>query len=226
MMRRLRKRGVRARETSSPSARDTARSRTRTTRSTRTTDGCGTSGTPTISCSGFAGPRAEAEEIKGRLGTFLRDHAQAGTVAREDPDHPRRDREGPVPRLRYLDVINNPAAGNGHGHIASANARRQMTRGEGRPVHAGWASRPTARNLPAIATSPSSASTAREYRGFVQYYAYAANRFWLPPATLGHEVPRSSRPWRRSTGQPSPRWPSEYAAKAITKRAAQGVPHR
>ena len=48
---------------------------------------------------GFTGPKAEAEEIKRRLATFLRDELQLELSADEDPDHPRPHRRGAVPRL-------------------------------------------------------------------------------------------------------------------------------
>ena len=101
--RRLEARGG-PRQTSRPRPRKSSGASRRTTRSTRTTAGCGTSGTPTTSCSASIGPRDEAEEIKDRLGDVPARSPQAGTLAREDLDHPRPDREGPVPRLRHRNV--------------------------------------------------------------------------------------------------------------------------
>src|SRR5215831_794722 len=42
-------------------------------RTTRATGGCDMSGMPTMPSPGFAGPKAEAEEIKSRLAAFPRD---------------------------------------------------------------------------------------------------------------------------------------------------------
>ena len=38
---------------------------------------------------GFSGPAAEAEEIKGQIGEFLRDTLKLELSAGKDPDHPR-----------------------------------------------------------------------------------------------------------------------------------------
>ena len=49
---------------------------------------------------GFAGPKAEAEDIKQRLAEFLRDELKLELSQEKNADHPRPHRRGPVPRLR------------------------------------------------------------------------------------------------------------------------------
>ncbi len=56
---------------------------------------------------GFVGPKAEAEGIKQRLATFLRDDLKL-ELPGEDADHPRPDRQGAIPRLRDLNRENGP----------------------------------------------------------------------------------------------------------------------
>ena len=49
---------------------------------------------------GFTGTRREAEDIKGKVGRFLRRSPQAGTLRAQDLDHSWADGSGPLPRLR------------------------------------------------------------------------------------------------------------------------------
>ena len=57
---------------------------------------------------GFAGPKAEAEEIKQRLAAFLRDELKLELVTGQDADHPRPHGRGPIPRLRDLGRAHRP----------------------------------------------------------------------------------------------------------------------
>ncbi|WP_408014255.1 reverse transcriptase/maturase family protein [Saccharopolyspora elongata] len=70
---------------------------------------------------GFTGPKAEAEEIKQRLTTFLRDDLKLELV-REDVDHARPYRGGEIPRLRDHRAPQRPQ---GHPWPSQCQRRRQ-----------------------------------------------------------------------------------------------------
>jgi group II intron reverse transcriptase/maturase len=124
---------------------------------------------------GLDGPREEAEEIKARLGTFLRDHLKLELSPEKTlVTHARTEKA----RFLGYDVttFNNPGR-RGHGHVTlrvppqviEEKAARYMTGGE--PVH-----------RPELVDESDFTIVGRygqEYRGFTQYYAFAQNRYWL-----------------------------------------------
>jgi len=125
---------------------------------------------------GFAGPRAEAEEIKDRIGTFLRDSLKLEL----SPEKTLITHAG-TEKARFLGydigVRNSPESGKGKGKIKLRippdkleNKVAKYMRGE-TPIH-----------RPEILHDDDFTIVAKygsEFRGFVQYYAYAENRFWL-----------------------------------------------
>lgn len=124
---------------------------------------------------GFDGPKEEAEEIKTRLGTFLRDHLKLELSPEKTLiTHARTE------KARFLgyniSTYNKPGL-QGHGNITlrippqviKAKAARYMAKGKpaGRPELI------DDNDLSIVGLYGS------EYRGYTQYYAYAANRYWL-----------------------------------------------
>ena len=127
---------------------------------------------------GFDGPREKAEEIKDRLGEFLRDHLKlelsqnktlithAGTEKARflgyhisTFNHPHRRRRGVSGHI----VLSIPP------QVLEEKIARYTVGGE--PVHRAELTHDDDFSIVARFGS--------EYRGFVQYYAYARNRFWL-----------------------------------------------
>ncbi len=124
---------------------------------------------------GFDGPREEAEEIKARLGTFLRDDLKLELSPEKTLiTHARTE------KARFLgydiSTFDNPGR-QGHGHITlrippqviEEKVARYTT--EGKPVH-----RPELVNDSDFTIV---GLYGQEYRGYTQYYAYANNRYWL-----------------------------------------------
>ena len=122
---------------------------------------------------GFSGPRAEAEEIKARLGAFLRDHLKL-----ELSPEKTLITHAATEKARFLgyDVgVNNAPSRRGMVRLRMPlrkledKANKYLRDGE--PIH-----------RPEIQTEDDFSIVERygaEYRGFVQYYAFAENRFWL-----------------------------------------------
>jgi hypothetical protein len=124
---------------------------------------------------GFDGPREEAEEIKTRLGTFLRDHLKLELSSEKTLiTHARTEKA----RFLGYDVstFDNPGRP-GHGHITLRIPPQvieekvaRYTVG-GKPAH-----RPELANDSDFTIVD---MYGQEYRGYTQYYAYASNRYWL-----------------------------------------------
>ena len=91
---------------------------------TRTIAGSSTCAMPTTSSSASRDRKREAEAIKDRSGDVPARSSQAGTVPGEDPDHPRRDRKGAVPRLRDHDHAETrlPARSRPTGRVAARSS--------------------------------------------------------------------------------------------------------
>jgi hypothetical protein len=125
---------------------------------------------------GFAGPKDEAEEIKDRLRTFLGDHLKL-----ELSPEKTLITHALTEKARFLgydiSADGTHAHGKGHGrirlHIPIKKLEDKISRytRDGKPVH-----RTELINDSDYAIIEKYGS---EYRGFVQYYAYARNRFWL-----------------------------------------------
>jgi len=125
---------------------------------------------------GFAGPKDEAEEIKEQLKTFLRDHLKLEL----SPDktlitHALTEK---AKFLGYDISADGPMYhGKGHGRITlripikKLNDKIARYTKDGKPIH-----RFELLNESDHAIIEKYGS---EYRGIVQYYAYARNRFWL-----------------------------------------------
>ena len=73
------------------------------------TGGCGTSDTPTITCSGSPDQRPKPSRSRQRLAQFLRDDLKLELSPDKDLDHPRPHRRGAVPRLRDHRPAQRPA---------------------------------------------------------------------------------------------------------------------
>jgi group II intron reverse transcriptase/maturase len=124
---------------------------------------------------GFAGPREEAEEIKDQLGTFLRDHLKLELSPEKTLITHARTESARF--LGYEIVAQNHPGRPGHGKIVlriptqviEEKIARYTT--EGKPVH-----------RPELASDSDFTIVGlygQEFRGYVQYYAYGKNRFWL-----------------------------------------------
>jgi group II intron reverse transcriptase/maturase len=124
---------------------------------------------------GFAGPKKEAEEIRDRLRTFLSDHLKLELSPEKTlVTHALTEKAS---FLGYDISADGPLRGNGVGIITlrvpvkklAEKISRYMDRGK--PRH-----RPEMINESDFAIVDKYGS---EYRGMVQYYAYARNRYWL-----------------------------------------------
>jgi group II intron reverse transcriptase/maturase len=125
---------------------------------------------------GFAGPRDEAEEIKGRIGTFLRDRLKL-----ELSPEKTLVTHAATERARFLGydigVKRSPEAGSARANIIlrmptqklEATVAKYMRDGE--PIHR--------KELQVEDDFTIVYKYGSEYQGIVQYYAYAQNRFWL-----------------------------------------------
>lgn len=122
---------------------------------------------------GFSGPKAEAEEIKARIGTFLRDYLKLElSPAKTLITH------AATEKARFLgyDVgVNNAPFRRGmirlRMPLQKLEDKVNKYLRDGKPIH-----------RPEIQTEDDFSIVERygaEYRGFVQYYAFAENRFWL-----------------------------------------------
>jgi len=124
---------------------------------------------------GFDGPREEAEEIKDRLATFLRDHLKLELSPEKTLiTHARTDKA----RFLGYDITaqNNPGRV-GHGSIKLRIPSKvieekiaRYTQGN-EPVHRPELSNDSDYTIVGL--------YGQEFRGYAQYYAYAKNRQWL-----------------------------------------------
>jgi Type II intron maturase/Reverse transcriptase (RNA-dependent DNA polymerase) len=125
---------------------------------------------------GFAGPRAEAEEIKDRIGTFLRDSLKLEM----SPEKTLITHAG-TEKARFLGydigVDNSPEAGKGKGKTKLRIPPMKLENKVAKYMRDG---KPTER--PELLHDDDFTIVSKygsEFQGFVQYYAYAENRFWL-----------------------------------------------
>ena len=79
---------------------------------------------------GFAGPKAEAEQIKQRLAQFLRDDLKLELSPGQDADHPRPHRRGAVPRLRDHRPAQRPARSPGAAERSTADRAARAPDGD------------------------------------------------------------------------------------------------
>jgi len=122
---------------------------------------------------GFMGHMGEAEEIKGRIGTFLRDHLKLEMSPEKTLiTHARTDA---CRFLGYEIGRNKTKASRGTLvlRLPSKKLEEKIARytRDGKPVHRPELLHDT--DFSIVATYGA------EYRGVVQYYAFAKNRFWL-----------------------------------------------
>jgi hypothetical protein len=125
---------------------------------------------------GFAGPKDEAEEIKDQLKTFLQDHLKLELSPEKTLiTHALTEK---AQFLGYDISADEPQRhGKGHGRITlripikKLNDKIARYTRDGKPAH-----RPEMTNESDHAIIEKYGS---EYRGIVQYYAYARNRLWL-----------------------------------------------
>jgi len=122
----------------------------------------------------FNGPRAEAEEIKERMGKFLRDHLKlelspektlithAGTEQAQFLGYGITSKGNPAKREAQM-KLRLP--------IQKLKEKTARYKRDGKPTH-----RPELTNESDFAIVEQYGA---EYRGIVQYYALATNRFWL-----------------------------------------------
>jgi len=125
---------------------------------------------------GFAGPKDEAEEIKEQLKMFLRDHLKLDLSSDKTLIT-----NALTEKAKFLgyDISANALLyhGKGYGRITLRIPIKKLSEKiarytkEGKPAH-----RPELVNESDHAIIEKYGS---EYRGIVQYYAYARNRFWL-----------------------------------------------
>ena len=124
---------------------------------------------------GLDGPKEEAEEIKGRLRDFLRDHLKLElspekTLVTHGTTESARflgyeitQRQRPVAKAHGQSVLRIP------NQVIEEKIRRYSA--HGKPIH-----RPELINESDLAIID---LYGQEFRGFVQYYAHARNRYWL-----------------------------------------------
>src|SRR4051794_33135177 len=124
---------------------------------------------------GFDGPREEAEEIKTRLGTFLRDHLKLELSPEKTLITHARTESARF--LGYEVTAQNYPGRRGHGKILLRiptqviEAKIARYTNEGKPVHRPELSSDSDFSIVGL--------YGQEFRGYAQYYAYAKNRFWL-----------------------------------------------
>jgi len=119
---------------------------------------------------GLAGPREEAEEIKAKIGAFLRDHLKL-EMSPEKTKITHAGRE----KARFLgyDITVRYPLGTVAPMVPAQKIEEKAAKymRDGIPVH-----RP---ELLSESDYTIVSKYGSEYRGYVQYYAYAGNRFWL-----------------------------------------------
>lgn len=123
---------------------------------------------------GFAGPREEAEEIKNRIGEFLRDHLKLEL----SPEKTLITHAG-TEKAQFLgyEIGTNTYPGIARGNVdlrlpaQKLEAKIAKYQRNGKPVHRSELINDSDFDIVARYGS--------EYQGFVQYYGYAQNRFWL-----------------------------------------------
>jgi len=131
---------------------------------------------------GFAGPKDEAEEIKRRIGEFLRDHLKLEMSPEKTKITHGRDEKARF--LGYDITVRNVPAMSGIITllVPAQKIEEQVAKymRDGKAIH-----RPELRSNSDYTIISLYGS---EYRGFVQYYAFAKNRFWLDRLRRGMEV--------------------------------------
>src|SRR3954447_801307 len=124
---------------------------------------------------GFDGPKEEAEEIKDRLGKFLRDHLKLELSPEKTLITHARTESARF--LGYEIAAQNYPGRRGHGkiqlRIPTQVIEEKIARytNEGKPIY-----------RPELANDSDFTIVGlygQEFRGYAQYYAYAKNRFWL-----------------------------------------------
>jgi group II intron reverse transcriptase/maturase len=125
---------------------------------------------------GFIGPKDEAEEIKGRIGAFLRDELKLEL----SPEKTLLTHAG-TKKARFLGYevgITTPRRGGSkRGHvrlrlpIQKLKKKIALYQRDGKPIHRSELLNDSDYNIVALYGS--------EFRGVVQYYAFAENRHWL-----------------------------------------------
>lgn len=122
---------------------------------------------------GFAGPRKEAEEIKERLGEFLRDNLKLELSADKT-----KITHAASEKARFLGYD----IGTFKGLRSNGNIELRMPPQKLEEKIAKYTRRGKGAARAELLSESDFTIVAlygSEYRGFVQYYAYAANRFWL-----------------------------------------------
>jgi len=124
---------------------------------------------------GLDGPKEEAEEIKGRIRDFLRDHLKLELS--EEKTLISHSRTEKARFLGYhISTFNNPGR-RGHGHITLRIPPQVIEEKVSRYATNGWAE-----HRPELIDDSDFTIVAlfgSELRGYAQYYAYAQNRHWL-----------------------------------------------